>query len=130
MRGRILEVTGNLVTIEPDRPAACFGCMQSGCRRGTAPIRAKNTLNQDLLPGHLVEAALPPHLLLTQAAAALLPPLAGFIAGYTLAARALPPADAPRAAAGALLMLLAALGFYLFRRRFPPKTLLQITNYW
>jgi hypothetical protein len=60
--------------------------------------------------------------LLSQGTAALLPPALGFAAGFALAGALFPlSGEGPRAAAGAALMFLAALGVYLLRRRSPVK---------
>jgi sigma-E factor negative regulatory protein RseC len=55
-----------------------------------------------------------------QGAAALLPPVLGFAAGFTLTGLFFPLAgEGQRIAAGAALMFLLALGIYLFRRPSP-----------
>jgi sigma-E factor negative regulatory protein RseC len=128
MRGRVLAITGDTVTIEPERPISCFGCMQE-CKKGLAPVQAKAIGALELKPGQLVETAIPRNSLFTQAVTALLPPVAGFIAGFT-AIGLIPPltGDGPRAAGGVVLMFTASLCMYLFRRRFPAKTILYIKD--
>jgi sigma-E factor negative regulatory protein RseC len=134
MKGRILAVAGDTVTIEPERPAACFGCLESECKRGFAPVQARmpgelGNSDRSLEPGQRVEAVLPRKGVLLQALTALLTPLAGFISGYALTGLALPQAgEGPQAAGGAAAMFLFSLGLYLFRRRFPAKDLLQIKS--
>jgi hypothetical protein len=138
MRGRVLELRGDTVLIEPlpelenkTPPAACHGCAAAsgpgegcaavespaGCPQG--PVLVKKPGGPELSPGQTVE--LRRRGLASQAAAALLPPAAGFVAGYTLAARIIFPmaGEGARAAVGVCCMFLAALGFYLFRRRYP-----------
>jgi hypothetical protein len=143
MKGRVLELRGNTVRIEPlpeaqngDPPAACYGCaLASGGGESCAaaescppagyprePVLVQKPRGAELMPGQVVE--LRRKGLVSQAAAALLPPAAGFVIGYTLAARIIPPGGLPagegvRAAAGVCFMFLAALGFYRFRRRYP-----------
>jgi sigma-E factor negative regulatory protein RseC len=111
-----------MAVIEPERPAGCFGCMNQECAEGFAPITAENSNGLDLAPGRLVETGSGPRVLLRQGAAALFPPLLGFIAGFFLAGVLFPQSgEALRAACGALLLFVAGLGFYFFRRRFPSR---------
>jgi hypothetical protein len=145
MKGRVLELRGDTVLVEPlpelensAPPAACHGCAfvsgsgegcaavksPAGCPQG--PVLVKKPGGPELVPGQTVE--LRRRGLASQAAAALLPPAAGFAAGYTLAARIIPSGEflagllageGARAAVGVGCMFLAALGFYRFRRRYP-----------
>jgi hypothetical protein len=149
MKGRVLELRGDRVLIQilPEAgnraaPAACRGCADAAGRG--APCAAAESCPPAEVPGGPVLVARPPgpaprpgqtvelrrRGLVSQAAAALLPPGAGFAAGYTLAARLLPPGgpelivglpagEGARAAAGLCGMLLAALAFYGFRCRRP-----------
>ncbi|GHV60210.1 hypothetical protein AGMMS49587_00850 [Spirochaetia bacterium] len=127
MTGRVRSVSGKMVIIEPDKPAGCFGCMHQECAQGFAPITAENSNNLDLVPGRLVETGAGPRTLLSQGAAALIPPLLGFIAGFFFAGALFPQsAEGLRAACGVLLLFAAALGFYSFRRRFPQKNIPRI----
>jgi sigma-E factor negative regulatory protein RseC len=127
MIGKIRSVSGKMVVIEPDRPAGCFGCMRQDCAKGLAPITAENRDNLDLAPGLLVETGSSSRTLLQQCAAALSPPLLGFAAGFLLSGIIFPQSgDALRAACGALLLFAAALGFYFFRRQYPPKNIPRI----
>jgi hypothetical protein len=127
MRGRVLELSGNTVIIEPDRPAQCFGCLQSECKKGFAPVQAEREGTMDLAPGQLVETGGNGKTLFAQALGAFLPLPVGFITGYLGTALLFPATgEGPRAAAGALLLFVAAAGFYVFRRRFPPKALPRI----
>jgi sigma-E factor negative regulatory protein RseC len=127
MTGKVRSVSGKMVVIDPERPAGCFGCLSQECAEGFAPVTVENSAGLDLVPGQLVETGSGPRVLLRQGAAALIPPLLGFIAGFFLAGIIFPQsADALRAACGVLLLFAAALGFYFFRRRFPPKNIPRI----
>jgi hypothetical protein len=136
MKGRVLAVAGDAVTVEPERPVGCFGCTQE-CKKGLAPVQAITTYSDEiggglgdsnhLVPGQMVETVIPWSSFFAQAAAALLPPAAGFITGFAAIGQILPlSGDGPRAAGGAALMFAAGLGMYLFRRFFPAKTILHI----
>ena len=121
MTGRVRSVSGKTVTIKPERPA-CFGCLNQECTEGFAPVTAENVNSLDLAPGQLVETGFSPRALLCQGAAALIPPLLGFIAGFVFTGILFPKSgDALRAACGALLLFAAAFGFYFFRKRFPSR---------
>jgi sigma-E factor negative regulatory protein RseC len=101
--------------------------MKRECAGGFAPVSAENRDGLDLAKGQRVETGSSPRSLLAQGAAALAPPLLGFIAGFFLARMLFPRSgEGFRAACGALLLFAAALGFYFFRRRFPPKNLPRV----
>ncbi|GHV92479.1 hypothetical protein AGMMS50268_29820 [Spirochaetia bacterium] len=122
MIGKVRSASGNMVIVEPERPSGCFGCMHQECAKGFAPITAENRDGLDLAPGRLVETGAAPRTLFAQGAAALAPPLLGFLAGFFSAGAIFPQSgDGLRAACGAILLFTAALGFYFFRKRFPPK---------
>jgi positive regulator of sigma E activity len=126
MRGRVLELNGNLVTLEPERPFQCFGCMQGECKK-IAPVKAEKPRDRELAPGQLVETGVSGKALFTQAFGAFLPPAVGFAGAYLAAARCFPSRDeAFRAAAGTLFLFAGATIFYAFRKRFPPKNLPRI----
>jgi sigma-E factor negative regulatory protein RseC len=60
----------------------------------------------------------------SQALSALPPPVLGFTAGFFFTGLLFPASGEPaRAAAGAVFMLLSALGFYYYRRKSPVKTM-------
>jgi sigma-E factor negative regulatory protein RseC len=121
MTGKVRSVSGKMVVIDPERPAGCFGCMYQECK-SLAPVTAENRDGLDLFPGLLVETFSSPQALFRQGAAALIPPLLGFIAGFFLAGIIFPQsADGLRAACGVFLLFAAALGFYFFQRRFPAR---------
>jgi sigma-E factor negative regulatory protein RseC len=126
MTGKVLSISGKMAVIEPDKPAGCFGCVNQECG-GFTPITVENRDNLDLVPGQLVETGSKCRTLLRQGAAALIPPLLGFTAGFFLAGILFPQSgDGLRAACGALLLFAAALGVYFFRRQFPPKNIPRI----
>jgi sigma-E factor negative regulatory protein RseC len=116
-----------MVIIEPERPAGCFGCMNRECAKGFVPVTVENKDNLDLVKGQRVETGSGTRSLFAQGAAALTPPLLGFIAGFFLSGKIFPlSGEGFRAASGVLLLFAAACGFYFFRRRFPPKDLSRI----
>jgi positive regulator of sigma E activity len=128
MRGRVLELTGNLVTIEPERPFQCFGCMEGECKK-IAPVKAEKTRDRELLPGQFVETAVSGKSLFTQALGAFLPPAMGFTGGYLATALLFPSlGEASRAMIGLILLFAGGAGFYAFRRRFPSKILPRIKD--
>jgi hypothetical protein len=128
MRGRVLKVAGNLVTLEPERPFQCFGCMQGECRQ-IAPVKAEKTRNTELTPGQLVETGVGRKALFIQTLGALLPPVLGFAGAYRATTLFLPSlGEASRAAVGVLFLFAGAAGFHLFRKRFPPRTLPRIVR--
>jgi hypothetical protein len=121
--GRVLEITGNKITVVKDNDLcgeACFGCLRGGeCEAKPVLITAENPLNLPLKPGQAVKIESGP--CFGQALAALLPLPAGFAAGFFLLPLIFPGAgESLRAAGGVVLMLASAAGYYLFRRRYPP----------
>jgi hypothetical protein len=127
--GRVLAIAGDKITIAKENKLceeACFGCLKSGsCGAKPALVIAENPLDLPLTPGQIVETRTGS--LFAQALKAILPLPAGFTAGFFLTPLLFPGAgEASRAAGGALLMFAAAAGFYLYRRRFPPKELPRV----
>jgi positive regulator of sigma E activity len=123
-RGRVLKVRGDTVTVLKAGGVcaeACFGCMAGGtCEAEPALITAGNPRNLPLKPGQTVEIG--SGRLLPEALAALLPLPAGFAAGFFLVSLLFPVLGEPaQAAGGVFLMLAAAAGYYIFRRRYPPR---------
>ncbi|MDR1637058.1 MAG: SoxR reducing system RseC family protein [Treponema sp.] len=84
----VREIKGRLVTLELGGGEACFGCMNRGCRKKPGLVRAENRCGLSLSPGQSVTAAFPLRGVLVQGLGAILPPLAGFPAGYAIAAAA------------------------------------------
>jgi positive regulator of sigma E activity len=126
MTARVCTVSGNTVTLLPDRGIECFGCMNNDCKKRPTLLSAENRSNTDLQPGQLVETVLPPGALVRDGAA-LLPPLLGFLTGFFLVKFFFPQSgEAARAAAGVLFLFAASLAAWFVRRRFPSKTRLEI----
>jgi multisubunit Na+/H+ antiporter MnhB subunit len=86
-------------------------------------VRVKKGEQAEYSPGQIVE--LRRGGLASQTAAALLPPVAGFVLGYALAGLPAPDSGV-QAGAGLILMFALALGFYLFRRRRQPRLFFTI----
>ncbi|MDR1566949.1 MAG: SoxR reducing system RseC family protein [Treponema sp.] len=124
--GTVAAVTGGRVTLRQDKlgPETCFGCMNRECKQRQGLITAKNPFKLPLKPGQQVETELSRASVVSESIPALAIPFSGFIAGFFLTAACFPAAGDPaRAFGGALLMLAFGLGFLLFRRRFPAKSL-------
>jgi positive regulator of sigma E activity len=130
--GRVLEVTGNKITVVKDHGPCgetCFGCLGGGtCEAKPVLLAAENPLGLPLKPGQTVE--IESGRFLSQALAALLPLPAGFAAGYFLVPRLFPAAGDPARAAGGVLCLIAAAAVCcLFRRRYPPRNRPRIAGF-
>jgi positive regulator of sigma E activity len=92
-------------------------------------ITAANPLGLPLEPGQRVETETAPSSTAIQAISALLPPILGFIVGFSLTALAFPiSGDSARSAGGALFMFLSALAFYFYRRRHPAANLPKVVK--
>ena len=106
---------------------SCFGCMKTECRLHKGFIVTENPDNISLKKGESVEIQTNLVVVLIQAVVALGLPVLGFIAGFFLTSLIFPDSKDPaRAAAGVLLMFVAAFGLYQLRRYFPAKTPYQI----
>jgi sigma-E factor negative regulatory protein RseC len=125
MTGRVQAVSGKTVIIGAEETAACFGCRNQECRAREQFYTAENPRALPLVPGQLVEAGNSRRTLLFQALTVLLPPVPGFAAGFALAG-ALTENEALSAQGGLIGLLLTAFAIYLFRRRFPSKTLPEV----
>jgi positive regulator of sigma E activity len=134
MRGRVLNPAGDGVLVLPEAEApVCGGCGGAlSCSAGHGPCgpvcpenpvlaRVKKGEEAELSPGQIVE--LRRGGLVSQTAAALLFPVAGFVLGYVLADLA---AGENQAGAGLIGMFVSALCFYLFRRRRQPRLFFTI----
>ncbi|MDR1420949.1 MAG: SoxR reducing system RseC family protein [Treponema sp.] len=119
MRGRVHSIKGKTVFIIPEN-AACFGCMNGRCGKRLVLIGAENRENLSLAPGRIVETDTHPGAVLAQGVFALLPPAAGFAAGFFIMGL-LTAAGIAKAACGVLFMLACGFACFLFRRRFPPR---------
>ncbi|MDR1444929.1 MAG: SoxR reducing system RseC family protein, partial [Treponema sp.] len=128
MRGRVLNCAEGGVLVLPEAEAPVCGGCRASCRPGPCPdgqcpdrppghpVLAKVQEEAEFSPGQIVK--LRRGGLVSQTAAALLPPAAGFILGYVLAGLS---AGENRAGAGLIGMFVFALGVYLFRRRRQPR---------
>jgi positive regulator of sigma E activity len=126
--GRVHAVSGRQVLIAPANNSACFGCLKK-CGDGRVLTAALNPEKLPLSPGQLVEAESSPPGLLIQALAAILPPAAGFLAGFFLVRGLFPAAgEGARAAAGALGLFFGGALAFLIRRRRPPGEITRITR--
>jgi positive regulator of sigma E activity len=119
MRGLVSSVEGRRVLIA-FRQDSCAGCPGTGCGRRSRLVAAENRENLPLKPGQLVETAQETGAALRQGILALIPPAAGFAAGFVLAGL-VSPEEGARAAGGVLLMAVGAAVCCLLRRRFPPR---------
>jgi hypothetical protein len=99
---------------------ACSGCRAIGtCGAKPVPTNA-GPANLPLTPGQETRGGR----FFGEALAALLPLPAGFAAGFCFVPLLFPGAGDPaRAAGGVLGLFAAAAGYYLFRRRYPPRNL-------
>jgi hypothetical protein len=97
---------------KPNEFSACLTCFRLNNPDASCPMGA----------GGPIGGGVPRRLLLLQGAAALLPPALGFAAGFILTGLLFPlSGEGLRAAAGAALMFLCALGVYLVRRPSPAE---------
>jgi sigma-E factor negative regulatory protein RseC len=121
--GIVVESAADTVVIALKESGACFGCTNQECRSNRRLLTVKNPRRIPLRAGQEVQAEISAASSLREAAAALLPPALGFIAGYIGLGLLLPPArgSPAQAAAGAAGLFLTALGVYFFRKRLPPK---------
>ena len=120
--GRIREIKENIVIIEADKSAACFGCMNHECKSGGGFISAENPKALSLKPGQLVEVYAPGTSIAKQALAAFLPPVLGFILGYFIIRFLFPVAGEGAAAfTGAAFLFAAGFAVYRIRKKFPAQ---------
>jgi hypothetical protein len=121
MIARVVSVSERRVTLVPVKDA-CFGCMEGDCKKRPAPLVVE-CRGPVPAPGRLVETGVSPGALAGETLCGVLPPAAGFAAGYFLARFLFPHAgEGARTALGALCLFSGGLLLYLIRRRFPPKT--------
>jgi len=118
--GKVREVRENIVVVAPERSAACFGCMNHECRSGAGFITAENPASLPLKTGQTVEVVSRSKSLLSQALAALLPPILGFLLGFNLTRLVFPEAaDGASAGMGVLFLFAAAFAVYFVRKKYP-----------
>ncbi|AEF81576.1 positive regulator of sigma(E), RseC/MucC superfamily [Leadbettera azotonutricia ZAS-9] len=133
--GRISAIAGSTITVQQDafssfkNSEACFGCMNQECKEKQGYISVSNPLKLPLEIGSQVETEISPKMILGQAFFALIPPLAGFIAGFLLAGLIFPSIGDPgKAFGGVILMFAGAFGFYFYRKRHPVKVLPRVVR--
>ena len=126
--GRVREIKGDFIVIQPEKGIACFGCMNMECKT-EGSITAENPRALPLNTGQTVQVRAPLLSLLGQASAALLPPALGFSASFFLT-RLLFPAAGEGAAAGLGVAFLFATAFviYMIRKKFPAKRVYTVTK--
>jgi sigma-E factor negative regulatory protein RseC len=126
-RARVRAVEGDWVSVAPEGSLACFGCRNRECGENRGFFTAENPRSFDLWSGALVEIEHSGVSLLKEALAALLPPPAGFLAGFWIPGLFRAPwGEAARAALGVLLMFAVAAAVYALRRRGAPKSVPRI----
>ena len=127
--GKVREIKGNMVIVAPNMSAACFGCMNQECKAGGGLITAENSGALSLETGQMVEVSAPGVSLLAQALLSLLPPIMGFMTGYTLTRLLFPGAgEGAFAGAGVILLFAAAFIVYKARAKFPAKRVYRVTR--
>ena len=122
--GIIFQIKENLVLIIPEKSSACFGCLNTECKKEDFLITAENPHNLALKAGLKVELKIPANLmLLNQALIALLPPIFGFIIGY-LTVRIFFPLSGEGIAifTGLFLLFSAAYTVYRIRKMKPAES--------
>ena len=124
MIGIIATVTKDTVTFTLDNKDSCFGCMKQDCEKHNRYLTAKNSLSLPLNVGQKVEIENSKPDIIRQSLIALLPPFAGFIAGYVITGLIFPSStDGARAMAGVLFFLAAGAVTYFIRKKFPESEL-------
>ena len=113
--GKVREIKGNTVIVVPDISAVCFGCMNQECKTGSRFITAENISALPIETGQTVEVKARDIPLLGQALAALLPPVMGFTAGFSLTRFFFPEAAEGAAAAMGVLFLFTA-AFIVYKK--------------
>ena len=127
--GTIREIRENLVIVAPEKSAACFGCINHECKTAGGFITAENPEALPLKNGQTVEVKAPGINILTQALAALLPPIMGFIAGYTITRLLFQKAGESAAAFfGAIFLFITAFVVYWIRKKYPANRAYKVTR--
>ena len=141
--GKVREINGKTVSIKldtgkPDLGGICFGCIKEECGACgginavgiyAGCIIAENQLSLTLKTGQTVEVSAPGASIFRQAMAALIPPALGFTAGFFLTHLLLPKAsEAACAAAGVVLLFVAAFIVYAIRKRKPLDKAYTVTK--
>lgn len=125
----VRDASGPLITVKPNPPAACFGCLQGECHDKAGLILAENPAGFELAAGQVVETEFPGVHAALQALLAVVPPLLGFAGAYFLAGLCLPASGEPlRAACGVAGLFVAGFIRCRFRRRLPAPALPRIVR--
>jgi positive regulator of sigma E activity len=127
--GRIKGISGNIVTIAPERSSACFGCMNHECKTGSGHIIAENNLSHPLKPGQMVEVNAESVSIISQALTAFLPPILCFIAGFALVRIIFSEvSEAIAAFIGLVFFFTAAIIVYYLRKKYPAGNVYTIVR--
>jgi sigma-E factor negative regulatory protein RseC len=120
--GRVVAVTGDLVTVLRDDSAACFGCMNRECLSKQGLVTAENKTGLPLSAGQQVETEFSLKTALAQGLPLLLLPFLACAAAYAVSGL-LSPAwdDSVRSAIGAAALFAAGFALYFYRRKHPLK---------
>jgi positive regulator of sigma E activity len=136
--GKVREINGKTVIIKPNLNDICFGCIKEECGACggsntvgiyASSIIAENPLSLSLKTGQTVEVSAPGSSIFRQAMVALIPPALGFTAGFFLTRYFLPKAsEGACAAAGVILLFVAAFVVFSIKKRTPPGKAFTITR--
>jgi positive regulator of sigma E activity len=103
--------------------------MNHECKSGIGLITAENPAGLPLRTGQIVEVVTRGSSLLSQALAALLPPIFGFLLGFNLIRLVFPrAADGASAGMGVLFLFAAAFVVYLVRKKRPAGQVYKVTR--
>jgi len=122
--GIICEVKENQILVKPEKSSACFGCLNTECKKEGFLITAENPHNLALKAGLKVELEIPAkYKLLNQAFIAFLPPILGFLTGY-LTVRTFFPffGEGTALFMGLILLFAAACAVYRIRKIKPAES--------
>ena len=119
-KGRVRDIRGKIIHLTLQTSDACFGCMKTECKGSV--LRAENKKGLQLEVGQTVELKSPETPILGQAAAAVLPPVLGFITGFFLTTFLFPEAgEAAAPFTGIILLFASAFIVYRLRKKHPIK---------
>jgi hypothetical protein len=126
--GKVREINGRTVIVKPDLGDICFGCMKEECKV-CGGITAENPFSLSIKTGQTVEVSALGVSIFRQAITALIPPALGFTAGFFFTRYFLPEAsEAACAAAGVVLLFVAAFIVYTVRKRKPLDKAYTVTK--
>jgi positive regulator of sigma E activity len=126
--GIIREINGKTVIIKPDAQDACFGCLKEECK-ACGSITAENPLSLSLASGQKVEVSAPVASIFRQALAALVPPAAGFTAGFFIIRVFFKEAgEGAAAGVGALFLFASSYVIFKLRAKIPAGKVFTVTR--